>query len=70
MRMPVRRHTILSLAVLLMLLISFNDAFFLDMPGMRKDVATYNSNVDNAPSILKAMLGSEKINYQRSPVWL
>jgi len=62
MRMPVRRHTILSLAVLLMLLISFADAFSLDMPGIQKDVANYNSKVGNAPSILKSMLGSEKIN--------
>lgn len=62
MPMPVRRHTILSLAVLLMLLISFADAFSLDMPGIEKDVATYNSKVDNAPTILKSLLGSEKIN--------
>jgi hypothetical protein len=62
MRMPVRRHMILSLAVLLMLLISFADAFSLDMPGIQKDVATYNSKVDSAPSVLKSMLGSEKIN--------
>jgi hypothetical protein len=62
MRMPVRRHTILSLAVLLMLLISFADAFSLDMQGIQKDVANYNSKVDNAPSVLKSMLGSEKIN--------
>ena len=62
MRMPIRRHTILSLAVLLMLLISFADAFSLDMPGIQKDVATYNSKVDNAPSVLKDMLGSEKVN--------
>lgn len=60
--MPVRRHTILSLAVLLMLLISFADAFSLDMPGIQKDVANYNSKVDNAPFILKNMLGSEKID--------
>ena len=62
MRMPVRRHTILSLAVLLMLLISFADAFSLDMQGIQKDVANYNSKVENAPSVLKSMLGSEKIN--------
>jgi hypothetical protein len=62
MQMPVRRHTILSLAVLLMLLISFADAFSLDMPGIQKDVANYNSKVDNAPFILKNMLGSEKID--------
>ena len=62
MQMSFLRHTILSLAVLLMLLISFADAFSLDMPGIQKDVANYNSKVDNAPSILKAMLGSEKID--------
>ncbi len=59
---PVSRQTILSLTVLLMLLISFADAFSLDMSGIQKDVATYNSKVDSAPSILKDMLGSEKIN--------
>ena len=59
---PVRRHAILSFAVLLMLLVSFADAFSLDMPGMHRDVANYNSKVENAPSILKSMLGSEKIN--------
>ena len=62
MRMPVRRHTILSLAVLLMLLISFADAFSLDMPSTQKYVDTYNSKIDNAPIVLKSMLGSEKIN--------
>jgi hypothetical protein len=59
---PVSRQTILSITVLLMLLISFADAFSLDMSGIQKDVATYNSKVDNAPSVLKSMLGSEKIN--------
>ena len=59
---PVSRQTILSLTVLLMLLISFADAFSLDMSGIQKDVATYNRMVDNAPPILKSMLGSEKIN--------
>ena len=62
MRMPVNRQITLFLAVLLMLLISFADAFSLDMPGIQKDVATYNSKVDSAPSILKSMLGSEEIN--------
>ena len=62
MLIPVRRHTILSLTVLLMLFISFADAFSLDMPGIQKDVATYNSKVENAPFVLKSILGSEKIN--------
>lgn len=62
MQMSFLRHTILSLAVLLMLLISFADASSLDMPGIQKDVANYNSKVENAPFILKNMLGSEKID--------
>ena len=45
-----------------MLLISFADAFSLDMPGIQNNVATYNSKVENAPYVLKSMLGSEKIN--------
>jgi hypothetical protein len=62
MQMSFLRHMILSLAVLLMLLISFADASSLDMPGIQKDVANYNSKVENAPFILKNMLGSEKID--------
>jgi len=62
MRMPVSRHTILYLAVLLMLLISFADAFSLDMPTTQKYVNAYNNRIDNVPAILKSMLGSEKIN--------
>jgi hypothetical protein len=62
MQTSVGRHTILSLAALLMLLISFADAFSLDMPTTQKYVYIYNNNVDNAPTVLKAMLGNEKIN--------
>ncbi|MBN1236458.1 MAG: hypothetical protein JW999_10510 [Methanotrichaceae archaeon] len=56
------RPSLLSAAILLMLLISFADAFSLDMPGIQNDVTNYNSKIDNAPSILKNLLGSEKIN--------
>jgi hypothetical protein len=62
MHAPFIRPSILSAAILLMLLISFADAFSLDMPGIQKDVDTYNSKVDNAPIVLKSLLGSEKIN--------
>ena len=62
MRMPVRRHTILSLAVLLMVLISFADAFSFDMPTTQKYVNTYNNQIDNVPTVIRSMLGSEKIN--------
>jgi len=56
------RPSILSAAILLMLLISFADAFTLDMPGIQSNVDIYNSKVDNAPYLLKSLLGSEKIN--------
>ena len=62
MRMPVRRQTILSLAVLMTLLISFADAFSFDMPTTQKYVDTYNNQIDNVPTVIKSMLGSEKIN--------
>ncbi len=62
MQMPVRRHTILSLAVLLMLSISFTDAFSFDMPTTQKYVNAYNTQIDNIPAVVKSMLGSEKIN--------
>ncbi len=62
MQMPVRRHTILSLAVLLMLLISFTDAFSFDMPTTQKYINTYNNQINNVPTVIKSMLGSEKIN--------
>jgi hypothetical protein len=62
MWMPVRRHTILSLVVLMTLLISFAGAFSFDMPTTQKYVNTYNNQIDNVPTVIKSMLGSEKIN--------
>lgn len=60
--MPIPRHTILALTVLLMLSISFADAFSLDMPTTQKYANAYNNRIDNVPIVLKNMLGSEKIN--------
>lgn len=60
--MPVRRHTLLSLAILMTLLISFADAFSLDMSSTQKYVDTYNKQINNVPPVLKNMIGSEKIN--------
>jgi hypothetical protein len=45
-----------------MLLISATDAFTLDMAGVEKNAAIYNSNMESAPVVLTSMLGSEKIN--------
>ena len=60
--LTVMRRPILFAAILLMLLISFANAFSFDMPEMQKNVDAYNSKIDNAPAILKGMLGNEKIN--------
>jgi hypothetical protein len=62
MWMPVRRQTILSLVVLMTLLISFADAFSFDMPTTQKYVDTYNNQIEKVPTVIKSMLGSEKIN--------
>lgn len=62
MRTSLGRQTILTLAVLAMLCISLADAFSIDMPTTQKYVNTYNKHIDNVPSVLKSMVGSEKVN--------
>jgi hypothetical protein len=62
MQMPVRRRTILSLVVLMTISIAFVDAFSFDMATTQKYVNNYNNQIDNVPTIIKSMLGSEKIN--------
>ncbi|MDD2755872.1 MAG: hypothetical protein PHS80_10135 [Methanothrix sp.] len=62
MRMLIRRQTILSLVVLMMLSTSLVDAFSFDMPTTQKYVDTYNKQINNVPTVLKSMVGSEKVN--------
>jgi hypothetical protein len=62
MQMTVRRRTILSLVVLMTISIAFVDAFSFDMPTTQKYVNNYNNQIDNVPTIIKSMLGSEKVN--------
>ncbi|MDD4650613.1 MAG: hypothetical protein PHQ34_00120 [Methanothrix sp.] len=62
MRISPGRQTILTLAVLTMLCISFADAFSLDMPTTQKYADTYNKQIENVPSVLKSLIGSEKVN--------
>lgn len=62
MRIYLKSSSLLIAAVLLMLLASFASAFTLDMPGIEKQAAAYNSKVSSAPYVLTSMLGSEKIN--------
>jgi hypothetical protein len=60
--MLVRRQTILSLVVLMMLSTSLVGAFSFDMPTTQKYVDTYNQQINNVPTVLKSMVGSEKVN--------
>jgi len=62
MRMSFKGLSILSIAILFAFLISVTDAFTLDMAGIEKSAAIYNSKIESAPYILTSMLGSEKIN--------
>jgi hypothetical protein len=45
-----------------MLLISFANAFSVDMAETQKNIDAYNKNIDKAPAILKSIMGNEKIN--------
>ncbi len=62
MRVPVGRQTILPIVVLMMLSISFVDAFSFDMPTTQNYINTYNNQINNVPTVLKSMIGSEKVN--------
>ncbi len=53
---------ILSAAIFLMLIVSFANAFSIDMAETQKNVDAYNKNIDKAPGILKGIMGNEKIN--------
>ena len=56
------RRSILSAAIFLMLLVSFANAFSIDMAETQKNVDAYNKNIDKAPALLKGIVGNEKIN--------
>jgi len=56
------RRPILFAAISLMLLISFANAFSVDMAETQKNVDTYNKNIDQAPAILKGVMGNERID--------
>jgi len=43
-------------------LISFANAFSIDMAETQKNVGAYNKNIDKAPALLKGIVGDEKIN--------
>ena len=56
------RRQILSIAIFLIVLISSANAFSIDMAETQKNIDAYNRNIDNAPTILKDIMGNERIN--------
>lgn len=52
----------LSIAVLLVLLVSLSTAVTYSNAGIQGYVDSYNSKIDKAPDILKGLVGNEKIN--------
>jgi hypothetical protein len=56
------RVSILASAIMLLFSVSVASAFTLDLPTIQKYADVYNSRVDKAPGVLKAILGDEQIN--------
>jgi len=52
----------LTMALLLVLSISLSSAITYSMEGTQENINSYNSKIDNAPDILKRLVGNEKIN--------
>ena len=52
----------LTVALLLVLSISLSIAITYSMEGTQENINSYNSKIDNAPDILKRLVGNEKIN--------
>jgi len=52
----------LTMALLLVLSISLSSAINYSMEGTQENINSYNSKIDNAPDILKRLVGNEKIN--------
>ena len=50
------------MALLLVLSISLSIAITYSMEGTQENINSYNSKIDNAPDILKRLVGNEKIN--------
>ena len=50
------------MALLLVLSISLSSAITYSMEGTQENINSYNSKIDNAPDILKRLVGNEKIN--------
>jgi hypothetical protein len=63
-RRPVNNmRTLISLTVLMLMFfcVSMGSAV-VDVNNLQKSIDSYNSNIDTAPSVLRALLGDEKVN--------
>jgi len=58
------RYEIISVTILMLLSVSFASAISYDLSGMQKYVNDYNSKIDNAPDVLKGLLGNERVNLE------
>ena len=58
------RRSILCTAISLVLLIFGAGAFVIDMTETQKHIDSYNRKIDQAPDILKAIMGDERINLE------
>ncbi len=56
------RGLISGAAVFFLLSISLTSGFSFDSSGVQNYVDGYNSKIDNAPDVLKGLLGNERIN--------
>ena len=56
------RGLISAAAVFFLLSISLTSGFSFDSSGVQNYVDGYNSKIDNAPDVLKGLLGNERIN--------
>lgn len=54
-------RTLISLALIIFLCVLMASAV-VDVNNLQKSIDSYNKNIDNAPSVLRALLGDEKVN--------
>ena len=56
------RRQIFSAMIFLIVLVSFANAFSINMAETQKNIDAYNKNIDKAPPVLKDIMGNERID--------
>jgi hypothetical protein len=54
-------RTLIAQIMLILLCVSISGAV-VDLNNLQKSIDSYNSNIDNAPAVLRTLLGDEKVN--------